>query len=78
MALILSSHAKARLRERGITEAQVKSVLEAPEITYPDKIKGRMVKVKRLRGRRLKIVVMEHKGDVFVITAVWTGGGEST
>lgn len=75
--MILTSHAKARLRERGITESQVKSVLEAPNISYAHKLKGREVMVKSIRGQRLKIVVARKDENVFLITAVRVGERKS-
>jgi len=38
MALIFPAHAKERLRERCITEDQVRSALDEPDLSYPHKL----------------------------------------
>ncbi len=68
-------HAYPRMRIRRITHAEVKSILNAPEITYPSKDKPERL-VARGRaddGRRVGVVYTEkhdRDADVLVITVI--------
>lgn len=75
--IILTRHARIRLRERAITLDQVRSVIRSPEISYPDRLTGREVGVKPFGNRKLRVVFARRQDDIFVITAVWSEGAES-
>lgn len=56
------------MRERGVSRADVISVLTDHEVTFPDP-KGNPCYVKEINGRRIKVVVAADDPE-FVITVV--------
>jgi hypothetical protein len=71
IAYIFTDHATRRMRKRGITKKQVRETIEQPEIKYPDRIQGRWVHLRTYGQRQLKIVMVPHDHDVYVVTAYW-------
>jgi uncharacterized protein DUF4258 len=63
-----SQHARQRMAERGITPADIASVLAGPEVTFTD-TKGNPCFVREVAGRRIKVVVAADDAE-FVITVV--------
>lgn len=63
-------HARRRLAERNISEAEVEAVISNPSIELPPKRKGRIDVMGRVNGRLIRVVyrVLEN-GDPHVITA---------
>lgn len=78
MNLVFSRHARQRMRQRGITEGDVRhalgnvtqSVVKVESTTYLGDV----------RGRTLKVVVrtsQDADAETFVITTVWRGDDDS-
>jgi hypothetical protein len=61
-------HAEQRLLERGITKAEVESVVALREITYPDG-SGKLSVVSTIGGRRIRVVLgdNDHQKVITVI-----------
>ena len=69
MQLSFSWHALIRMRQRDISEADIRSVLERPEIEFPDPdIPGRTVAVREVGSRRIKVHFIRQGDDALVIT----------
>ncbi len=62
-----SHHARIRMAERGITEAEIAAVIVDPEIRYTD-LKGNPVLIRTIGGRRIKVVVARDSNPPRVIT----------
>jgi hypothetical protein len=63
-------HARERLRERGITEAEVEAVVANPDTTMPGKIAGRQQRQGEVNGRRIAVIVaVDDAGNEWVISA---------
>lgn len=74
MAICFVPHARERLRQRKISEQEAIETILHPDTEYPDKdIKGRIVAVKTLHGRKLKMVYVKRDGDIIVITVIVLG-----
>jgi hypothetical protein len=68
MRITYSGHARIRMRERGITECQVRTVLT----TQPGNKPGTTAYIATVEGRTLKIVATNP--DHYVITSFWRTG----
>ncbi len=67
--LYYTQHARHRMRERRISEAEVEFCLEHPEISYAD-IKGNPVYIAYPQGRRIKVVIQANSIDPVIIITV--------
>ncbi len=67
---ILSEHLKQRMKERDISEEEVKAVLENPDYSIPGP-RGEMKVEKRIRrGRRIRVVYKREKRRKIILTAM--------
>ncbi|HWV87360.1 MAG TPA: DUF4258 domain-containing protein [Capillimicrobium sp.] len=66
--LRLSTHARQRMIERGITEEQIARILADYDVSFADR-KGNPCYVRTLDGRRIK-VVLAAQDPKFVITVI--------
>ena len=68
-----TSHAAERMIERSITERQVRSALEDPDVKYPAKRgSDKMTAHKTFGTRTLRVIYLkEDDGSLTVITAMW-------
>lgn len=67
MNLSYWSHARIRMRERSICEAEVEAVLANPEITRPGR-DGRTNHTAHPNGRFIKVVIDERKHPPEIVT----------
>ncbi len=67
MVLQYRRHARVRMRERNISEAEVESCIQHHHTSYTDK-KGNPVFIADVNSRRIKVVVQKENPRV-VITA---------
>jgi Domain of unknown function (DUF4258) len=74
LKITILPHARQRMREWGITEAQVRPVLERPAHQYPGNY-GRMVAEKREGDGRLaiKVVYNAYPGNERIVVTVMSG-----
>jgi hypothetical protein len=70
MKLDFTTNAQARLAERGIREADIQTVLEAPDHLSPFLEKHWHAK-KRLDQRTLEVIFARDPLQVLVLTAFW-------
>jgi hypothetical protein len=63
-----STHARDRMRERDVTEADVAAVLDDHDVSFADR-KGNPCYVRHVSGRRIKVVVAADDAG-FVITVI--------
>ncbi|MCE9582379.1 MAG: DUF4258 domain-containing protein [Planctomycetes bacterium] len=69
MQLSFAWHALIRMRERDISEEDIRSVLERPQIEFPDPdIPGRTVAIREVGSRRIKVHFIRQGDGVLVIT----------
>lgn len=67
-----SRHARRRLRQRHITEAEVEAVLASHDTDRPDVLPGRRLLTGNVGGRRITVVVVEATAaDPLVVVTVW-------
>ena len=59
-----SRHARQRQAERGISDAEVESVVDNPDVTFADKRA-----IREIGGRRIKVVISSADPDC-VITVI--------
>lgn len=62
-----SGHARARMKQRSISEDEVEACVEHFEVSYKDR-KGNPVFVAHVGGRRIKVVTAAETDPLFVIT----------
>lgn len=61
-------HARKRMRQRNISECEVRYCLQNPEVTYSDK-KGNPIYVTHTsNGRRIKVVVLAGTDPTTILT----------
>jgi hypothetical protein len=63
-------HAKRRMKERKITEADVEYCLEKYHTCYPDKAGNPIYKADLADGRHIKVVVKPNAVDPIVVITV--------
>ncbi|MEK7467903.1 MAG: DUF4258 domain-containing protein [Planctomycetota bacterium] len=69
MQLIIAPHALKRMRERNISEHDIRAVLDRPEIEFPDQeIPGRTVAIGEIGARRIKVHFIRQGDDALIIT----------
>ncbi len=69
--IIYDTHALRRMRQRGITEGQVREVLGNPDSTKPAKQPGAYLLTKKLVGGRELLVVRRQAEDAITVYSVW-------
>jgi len=70
MVIVISSHAELRMRDRGISEVQVRVVFENPREVISVRY-GRLAAFCEVDERRL-VVIYERKNEIIeVVTALW-------
>ena len=69
MAIIFSRHARRQMKWRRVSEAEVVSVLVAPDRVEPS-LDGRIHAYKLLGERLLKATYVEEKENIVVITVI--------
>ena len=71
MKITYLPHARRRMVERGISEEEVRAILESPDLEYPGR-RGRTVAERTLPGSRLAVRVVYNRGledERIVVTA---------
>jgi hypothetical protein len=78
MKIVLSEHAKERIKERNISLSEVREVIENPEIKAPTRHRRRKRAMRKIGHRTLDIIYEEKSDYIFVITcaALSKGDGE--
>jgi hypothetical protein len=71
MRVSLSQHARLRLREKNLTVADVRNVLQGRGSAHPSK-KKRTEKGRTLNGERINVVYTEARAGQFRIVSVIT------
>jgi len=67
---ILTKHAKSRMKERNISEKELKEVLKSPDISYPGK-RGETNIVKEVeKGKKVRVTYVIQKNKRIIITAM--------
>lgn len=66
--IIYTNHAKQRMSERNITEAEVEQVLAWPDYVISSGDRNSMA-AKRIEGREVRIVYKAQKERIILITA---------
>ena len=69
MKIIYSDHAKKRLRQRGISELEVKQILDHPDYIKKS-FEGRKEAVGEVRNRLIKIEFIEKDNYLKIITII--------
>ena len=73
MALVFTNNAAARMLDRGISEADIRSALDAPDHLGPSFEKRWHVR-KQINKRTLEVVFWRDPVKTQVITAYWQDG----
>ncbi len=74
MALVFTNNAMARMQDRGISEADIRAALDAPDHLAPSFEKRWHVR-KQHAKRTLEVVFWRDPVTTQVITAYWQDGG---
>ena len=69
MKIIYLSHARDRMRQRGITELDVEDILKHPDYVKKS-IKNRKEAVGETRNRTIKVVFIEKESYIKIITVI--------
>ena len=70
MLVIVKPHAAMRMLDRGITETQVRDVLQSPKEVISIRY-GRFAAYRRLHGKELVVVYEKKNEEIEVITVLW-------
>lgn len=63
-----TAHAVERMQERGLTKAEVESVVQDPAVRLPSRRHGRHDVIGYMRGRAIRIVYAESPEALWIIT----------
>lgn len=70
---ILTNHAKLRMKERNISEEELREALESPDISYPGK-RGEVNVVKEIKiGKKVRVTDVVERKKKIIITAIVMG-----
>ncbi len=72
LEILLSDHAKQRIKERRITRSQIRICLLQGFITHLD-INGRKTKNLKFGNKTLEVIFLEQAHRAIIITAYWKG-----
>jgi hypothetical protein len=70
MEIVFSAHALLKLRERGISQEFVLKAIQSPDFAKPTR-NFREERYKRFGKNYLKVIAIEERGAIIVITAHW-------
>jgi hypothetical protein len=71
MAIVYTAHAKARMKNRGISKSEVADTVLHPYFTVPSRLE-RFIAVKKYGRKYLKAICEKSNGKITVITVYWT------
>ncbi len=68
--IIITNHAKSRMKERDISEKELEEVLKSPNISYPGR-RGEINIVKEVeRGKKIRVTYVKERNKKIIITAM--------
>jgi len=70
MDIVFTDHAKTRILQRNISEAEIKSVIDDPN-TLQETFKQRLAARKKTSGGTLEVIYKESEGRFIIITSYW-------
>lgn len=70
MIIVIKPHAKLRMEDRGVTEAQVREVLQSPVEVILAKY-DRLAAYRKIEDRELVVVYEKKNGKIEVVTVLW-------
>lgn len=74
---IWTNHVLERIKQRGLTQADVLAVLKNPAKTFPGHKNGSVKFIRTLGGRRIHAVAVLNEDDKkWVVVSVWVRGEE--
>ena len=74
MKILLTDHAKERIKERDIALAQIRQALDKPDIQHPARQRNRIMVYKTIGTKQLKVVFEQlDEMHLRIITAMWKG-----
>lgn len=74
MQIIFTKHAKARMSEREITEKEIKSAIENPDI-IKESFRERNTARRKFPQGTLEVIYKEAAGKFIIITGYWAKEG---
>lgn len=66
------THALHRMEERGVSEAEVESVLERPQVRRPARREGAFRFERAISKRRRVVVIAEETKNFWRVVSAWT------
>lgn len=73
MEIVYTDHTKIRMKQRGITQEDIKLTLRSPDRIFPS-FGGRKCARKIIRGETLEVVFVKENDEIVVITTYWLEG----
>ena len=68
--IVLTNHAKSRMKERDISEKELEEVMRSPDISYPGR-RGEINVVKEVeRGKKVRVTYVKERNKKNIITAM--------
>lgn len=68
--IIITNHAKSRMKERDISEKELKEVMKSPDISYPGR-RGEINVVKEVEsGKKVRVTYVKERNKKIIITAI--------
>jgi len=70
MIITIKPHAELRMKDRGITETQIRKVLQNPSEVISARY-GRLAAYGNIEERKLVVIYEKRNEDIEVVTALW-------
>ena len=70
MSIVLTDHAKLRMAQRGITQEEIKSVIDDPR-AIKESFKERAAARKKMAKGTLEVIYRKSEGNFIIITCYW-------
>jgi hypothetical protein len=68
--IVITNHAKSRMKERDISEKELEEVIKSPDISYPGR-RGEINIVKEVeRGKKVRVTYVKERNKKIIITAM--------
>jgi hypothetical protein len=68
--IVMTNHAKSRMKERDISEKELEEVIKSPDISYPGR-RGEINIVKEVEGgKKVRVTYVKDRNKKIIITAM--------
>ncbi len=68
--IVITNHAKSRMKERDISEKELEEVMKSPDISYPGRREEINIVKEVERGKKVRVTYVKERNKKIIITAM--------